>query len=61
LQVKIEFAPSYKLSVVFRPISLVYIGHNIIFIFKLFIASATQQLLSKVEEEIEQFLSSRRL
>ena len=42
LQVKIEFASSYELSVIFRPISLVDIGHNIIFIFKLFIASATQ-------------------
>jgi hypothetical protein len=47
LQVKIEFAPSYKLSVIFRPISLVYVGHNIIFIFKLFIASATQQMVDE--------------
>ena len=46
LQVKIEFAPSYELSVVFRPISLVDISHNIIFIFKLFIAYATQQFNS---------------
>ena len=44
LQVKIEFAPSHELSVVFRPISLVDKGYNIIFIFKLFIASATQHM-----------------
>jgi hypothetical protein len=47
LQVKIKFAPSYELSVIFRPISLVDIDHNIIFIFKLFIASATQHLKAK--------------
>ena len=50
LQVRIEFASSYELSVIFRPISLVDIGHNIIFIFKLFIASATQHMKPDVRE-----------